>query len=130
MTAENRIIDLRIVLTVDDLDAALRLYRDGLGLALVRSFPGGAILSAGPATLELLSREESASVDAIEGADAPSGPARLAIQATDSVAAAGALVRAGARPAGAPVTTPWGHRSVRVTTPEGLAITLFTATDG
>jgi catechol 2,3-dioxygenase-like lactoylglutathione lyase family enzyme len=130
MIGESPVLELRVVLTVADLDAAIRLYRDGLGLALVRTFDGGAILSAGGVGIELLSEAEAARVDAIEGGAIASGPARLAIQVPDSEKAAKALLDAGASGTAVPVNTPWGHRSVRLRTPDGLAITLFTAPGG
>ena len=132
MPEKSPVIEFRIVLSVDDLDAAMRLYRDALGLPLVRQFGEGdgrgAILSIGAAVLELLTRSEAARVDRIEAGGAPSGPARLAVEVADSAEMAERLVKAGASPAGEAVTTPWGHRSIRLTTPEGMAVTLFTAT--
>jgi len=130
MPAKSPVIEFRIVLAVDDLDAAIRLYRDTLGLPLVRQFGEGdgrgAILSIGGAVIELLTRSEAARVDLIEAGGAPSGPVRLAVEVADAAAAAKRLVEAGASPAGAPVTTPWGHLSIRLTMPEGPAVTLFT----
>jgi catechol 2,3-dioxygenase-like lactoylglutathione lyase family enzyme len=130
MSGTSPVIEFRIVLSVDDLDAAIRLYRDALGLSLVRQFGEGdgrgAILSVGGAVLELLTRSEAARVDLIEAGAAPSGPVRLAVEVADSAKTAERLVEAGASPAGEPVTTPWGHRSIRLTMPDGVAVTLFT----
>ena len=51
---------------------------------------------------------------------------RLAAEVEDSEALAGDLQKAGAEMLAPPRTTPWSHRSVRLSTPEGLQLTLFT----
>ena len=130
MSARSPVFELRVALTVDDYDAALRFYRDGLGLPLVREFGDGdakgGILAAGVATLEIVTRSQSAEIDLIEVGRPASGPVRLAIEVADSDAAAERLESAGGEKMGEPVSTPWGHRNVRLKTPEGVQITLFT----
>jgi catechol 2,3-dioxygenase-like lactoylglutathione lyase family enzyme len=124
------IAELRVALTVDDYDEALRFYRDGLGLevkeAWEREDGSGAILDAGRATLEVLSRTMTETVDAIEAGARVSGAVRLAIEVADSAAAAQELVEAGAELVGGPVETPWGDVNVRVRAPDGMQLTLFT----
>ena len=121
---------LRAVLTVDDFDAALRLYRDGLGLTVEETFPGGAVFAVGPGTIEILTRAEAERADRIE-AGRPIGAAlRLGLQVASSAATGDALEAAGMRRLGGPVTTPWGHRNVRLETPEGVQLTLFDTGEG
>ena len=44
----------------------------------------------------------------------------------DSAAIAAQLETAGAERLGGPVVTPWSHRNVRLRTPDGMQLTLFT----
>jgi methylmalonyl-CoA/ethylmalonyl-CoA epimerase len=121
--------ETRIAVTVEDYEAAVRLYRDALGLAALDEWDGpdgrGIVLDAGRATLELLSPEQAALVDRIEAGERVSGPVRLALHVGDSAATAARLVAGGARRVADPVITPWGHRNARVQAPDGLQLTLF-----
>lgn len=131
MTQPSPIFELRVVLTADDYEAAVRFWRDVVGLPLIRDFPGpgggGSLLAAGQATIEIVAREQAAAIDRIEvGHDAAAGPVRLAIDVADSTALAEDLEEAGAKRLGDPVTTPWGHVNVRLQMPEGVQLTLFT----
>jgi methylmalonyl-CoA/ethylmalonyl-CoA epimerase len=122
--------ELRVALTVQDFDAALRFYRDALGLEQVADWTsdGGrvVVLSAGRATLELLDEAQAATVDAIEAGRRLSGTVRLALEVSDSGEVADRLVAAGAERVAPPVTTPWGDRNARVRSPDGMQLTLFT----
>ena len=84
------------------------------------------LLDAGRATLELLDAEHAATVDELEVGRRVAGPVRVALEVDDSAATADALVAAGAQLIGGPVTTPWQHRNVRLTAPDGTQLTLFT----
>jgi catechol 2,3-dioxygenase-like lactoylglutathione lyase family enzyme len=126
-----RLMELRLVLTVDDFEQALSLYRDGLGLpehaAWEAEDEGGriAILDAGRATLELVNEAQAAAIDRIEVGERVAGPVRIAFEVDDSEAVAARLVAAGARLVAEPVTTPWNDRNVRVEAPDGMQLTLF-----
>jgi len=50
----------------------------------------------------------------------------LALQVADSVELSARLVAAGAEQVAAPIVTPWSDRNVRLRTPEGIQLTLFT----
>ena len=121
--------ELRVALTVDDFDAAVAFYGDGLGLRVLESWArpdgSGAILGAGRATLELLSRDQAEAIDEIEVGRRVAGPVRLAVEVADSAAAADRLVDAGAERLSEPVVTPWSDRNVRVQAPDGMQLTLF-----
>jgi catechol 2,3-dioxygenase-like lactoylglutathione lyase family enzyme len=129
---ESPVRELRVAVTIDDYDTALRFYRDALGLPVLQSWDdgegrSGAILDAGRATLELLSTRQTELVDEVEvGKRGVSGPVRLALEVEDSAATATALADAGAEFLGDPVLTPWGHRNARLRAPDGLQLTLFT----
>ena len=122
--------ELRLVLTVPDFDAALNLYRDALGLDLdaVWASEGGRVvlLSAGRGTLELVYEAHAAEIDRIEVGRRVAGPVRIAFEVEDSEAVAARLEEAGAATIGGPVTTPWNDRNVRLETPSGTQLTLFT----
>ena len=124
------VTELRVVLTVPDFDAALRLYRDALGLDVeaVWSSEGGhvVLLSAGRATLELVDEAHAGEIDRIEVGRRVAGPVRVAFQVGDSEAAANRLEQAGATIVAGPVTTPWNDRNVRLETGAGPQLTLFT----
>lgn len=134
MEQPGRIKELRVVLTVNDFESAVSLYRDALGLGEVLSWESshgrGLILAAGRATLELLSPGEADYVDVIEVGHRVGAEIRLGAQVDDSEAAATDLQKAGAEMLAGPRTTPWSHRSVRLSTPEGVQLTLFTPTSG
>jgi lactoylglutathione lyase len=124
---------LRLVLTVPDFDAALRFYRDALGLDVeaVWSSEGGhvVLLSAGRATLELVDQAHAAEIDRIEVGRRVAGPVRVAFEVDDSESLATSLVEAGATLVGGPVTTPWNDRNVRLEAPGGTQLTLFTGVE-
>jgi catechol 2,3-dioxygenase-like lactoylglutathione lyase family enzyme len=127
-------MELRLVLTVDDLDAALALYRDALGLEEREMWLGegdarGVLLDAGSATLELVNEAHAASIDEIEVGRRVAGPVRIAFGVGDSDAVGRALVAAGATHVAGPVTTPWNDRNVRVQAPDGMQLTLFSGLD-
>jgi catechol 2,3-dioxygenase-like lactoylglutathione lyase family enzyme len=133
MQADGPVKELRVAVTVDDYDGALRFYRDVLGLPVVESWDqpegSGAVLAAGRATLELLSAPQAALVDDVEVGERVAGPVRFALEVDDSVATAEALTAGGAQRLGGPVVTPWSHRNVRLRAPDGMQLTLFTVLD-
>jgi guanine deaminase len=125
--------ELRLAVTVAAYERALAFYRDTLGLPVVETWDGpdgsGAVLDAGRATLELLSREQAEHVDRIEVGERVAGPIRVALEVEDSARVAEELVAAGAEALAAPVVTPWRHQNVRVRAPDGLQLTLYTVLD-
>jgi methylmalonyl-CoA/ethylmalonyl-CoA epimerase len=122
--------ELRLVITVDDFDAATGLFRDALGLDQIAEFSndGGRaiLLDAGRATLELFDNTQAAAVDQIEVGRRSAGRVRIAFRTDDSELAAERLVSAGAELIAGPVLTPWGDKNVRLVGPESLQLTLFT----
>ena len=122
---------LRLVLTVEDFDAAVAVYRDALGLEEREAWEASAengrivILEAGRATLELVNEEQAAAIDAIEVGSRAAGPVRIAFEVDDSAAIAERLERAGAERLGGPVLTPWNDRNVRIRARDGMQLTLF-----
>jgi lactoylglutathione lyase len=127
------VLETRVALTVEDFEGAVRLYRDALGLRVVEEWNSesgrGIILEAGRATIEVLSAAQAAYVERIEAREARPDRVRLALEVTDSGATSEGLIAAGAERLGGPVVTPWSHRNVRVRTPDGVQLTLFTVID-
>ena len=123
--------ELRVALTVDDFDQALRFYRDALGLEQTADWSsddGRVVLLEVPrGTLELLDERQAAVIDDVEAGKRVSGAVRLAVEVADSEETAQRLIAAGADQVAPPVTTPWGDRNARVRTPDGMQLTLFTS---
>jgi catechol 2,3-dioxygenase-like lactoylglutathione lyase family enzyme len=128
-------MELRLVLTVDDVDEALAFYGGALGLPELEAWQGEgegariAILDAGRATLELVNEAQAAAIDAIEVGERVAGPVRVAFHVDDSEAVALRLVAAGAEQLADVVTTPWNDRNVRLRAPDGMQLTLFSVVD-
>ena len=122
--------EFRITLTVEDFDAAVKLYRDALGLPQLQDWSSDQgrvlLLDAGRATLELFDEAQAAMVDDLEVGERVSGTVRFALQVPDADAMASKLADAGATPVADAVTTPWGDRNARVAAPDGMQLTLFT----
>ena len=121
--------EFRITLTVEDFDAAVRLYRDGLGLPQLADWSSDQgrvlLLDAGRATLELFDEAQAAMVDDLEVGARVSGTVRFALRVSDADEAAATLVGAGATAVAQAKETPWGDRNARVAAPDGMQLTLF-----
>ena len=121
--------EFRITLTVEDFDAAVRLYRDGLGLPQLADWSSDEgrvlLLDAGRATLELFDEAQAAMVDDLEVGARVSGTVRFALRVPDADEAVATLVGAGATAVSGAIETPWGDRNARVAAPDGMQLTLF-----
>ncbi len=121
--------ELRLVVTVEDYEAALSFYRDAVGLPEIGAFDDGAgrvaILDAGRATLELSDVPHAEHIDALEVGRRVAGTIRVALQVDGVDEATRALVDGGAALLASPVPTPWGSRNSRLAAPGGLQLTLF-----
>ena len=121
-------LEFRIALTVQDWEAAIRFYRDGLGLdpgPLFEDGGRGQLFHTGPSTLEVFDEGQAAGVDQIEVGERVSGPIRFAFQVPDLEAAVQRALDYGASLVHEPVTTPWGDHNARLQAPDGLQVTLF-----
>ncbi len=120
---------LRLVVTAPDYDAAVRFYRDVLGMAELANYDsarGRAILlDAGTATVEIGDEGHVAYVDELEVGRRVAPAVRVALQVDDTAAATEALVAAGAALVAPPTGTPWGSLNSRLDGPAGLQLTLF-----
>ena len=133
MTREGGILEMRLVVTAPDYEAALVFYRDVLGMPELGAFssPGGhvTILAAGRATLELADLPHAAYVDEVEVGRRVAGHIRVALQVPDAAAATDRAVAAGAELIAPPTETPWRSLNARLNGPAGLQLTLFEELD-
>jgi lactoylglutathione lyase len=124
-----RVKQLRVVVTAEDYDIALRFYRDALGLPELAAFSaaGGhvTILDAGHATLEITDPTHAAYIDDVEVGRRVAGHIRIAFEVADSTATTRELAGAGATVIAPPVETPWHSLNSRLEGPAGLQLTLF-----
>jgi predicted enzyme related to lactoylglutathione lyase len=122
--------ELRLVVTAEDYDEALRFYRDVLGLPERAAFssPDGrvTILEAGRATLELTDPNHAAFIDEVEVGKRVAGHIRVAFEVDDSTATTARLAQAGAEVVAEPTRTPWNSLNSRLEAPGSLQLTLFT----
>jgi predicted enzyme related to lactoylglutathione lyase len=121
--------ELRLVVTAEDYDEALRFYRDVLGMPEREAIAdeGGrvAILEAGRATLELSDPPHAEFIDEVEVGRRVAGHVRVALRVDDSTAVTRSLEYAGATVLAEPTPTPWGSLNSRLEGPAGLQLTLF-----
>ncbi len=122
------VTELRLVVTVDDFEQALHLYRDTLGLHEIAVFPGPGrvvLLDAGRATIELTDPTHAAHVDEVEVGRRVAGHLRVAFRVEDVDATTDRVHAAGAELLAPPTHTPWGSWNSRLDAPDGLQLTLF-----
>ena len=126
-------LQLRLVVHTEDLNAALRLYRDALGLSpeldVSTPTPDGearvVVLDAGRATLELVNTAQRSLIDRLEVGRDVAREVRVALQVDDAHAAVSAAVAAGGVEVAPPTRTPWGSLNARLEGPDGVQLTLF-----
>jgi lactoylglutathione lyase len=121
--------ELRIVLTVDDWDAALHQLRDVLALPLLEDYtaPTGraVVLDAGKATIELADGDHASYVDSLEVGRRVAPRVRLAFEVPDVAGATDALVASGAVLVAPPTRTPWDTSNSRLDLADGVQLTLW-----
>ncbi|MCG8921826.1 MULTISPECIES: VOC family protein [Lentzea] len=121
--------ELRLVVTADDYEEALRFYRDVLGLEQRAAFAseGGrvTILEAGRATLEITDPPHAEFIDSVEVGRRVAGHIRVAFEVTDAEGVTRTLEAAGAEVVAEPTRTPWNSLNARLRAPAGLQLTLF-----
>ena len=121
--------EMRLVVTADDFDEAVRFYRDVLGLPERASYssPDGrvVILEAGIATLEIADPAQAEFIDRVEVGRRVAGHIRVAFEVEDSTATTRRLEAAGATVLAEATRTPWQSDNARLEAPAGLQLTLF-----
>jgi lactoylglutathione lyase len=126
---ERSVLELRLVVTTDDFENALRFYRDSLGMpelpAVASAGARVAILDAGRATLELADPKTADFIDEVEVGNRVAGPIRVAFEVRDTAGMTRRLASAGAKVLGEPRKTPFHSVNARLEGPAGLQLTLF-----
>lgn len=130
MAVVSSVRELRLVVTVDDYDAALAFYRDALGLAeqAAYSAPNGGrvtLFEAGRATLELADAAQADYIDDVEVGRRVAGRIRVALRVPDAADGTRRLASGGAEVLAEPTRTPWNSLNARLVAPDGLQLTLF-----
>jgi predicted enzyme related to lactoylglutathione lyase len=125
---------LRLVVAAEDYDAAVRFYRDVLGLPVEGAFEaaGGAhvtILDAGRATLEIANPAQQRFIDDVEVGRPVAPKLRVAFEVTDAEAVTRRLAGSGGTVVAPPTETPWRSLNARLDAPAGLHITVFQELD-
>ena len=129
----DRVTELRLVVTATDYEAAVRFFRDVLGLREREAYEGNGgyvvILDAGRATLEINDPPYAEYIDEVEVGHRVAGGIRVAFEVADTRAATAELVDAGAELIAEPTLTPWDTLNSRLHGPEGLLLTVFGSVD-
>ncbi|CAM3984838.1 VOC family protein [Nocardia ninae] len=110
------ILSSRIILRPADYQRALDFYRDGLGLAIAREYPGGTVFFAGQSLIEVAAHGGSGESSSFRGA--------IWLQVRDVADAAAELAVKGIPLDRAPVQEPWGLIEMWVRDPDGVPIVL------
>lgn len=118
------------MVTTDDYDAALRFFRDAMGMPEQFRQEGPenrvTILDAGLASLEIGDEGNAELVDRLEVGRRVAGPVRVALEVEDAAAATETALGYGARLVAPPVRTPWGSLNARLDAPGEVHLTLYT----
>ncbi|MFL6142567.1 MAG: VOC family protein [Labedaea sp.] len=102
----------RILVRPRNRDRSVAFYRDALGLAVYREFPGGTVFFLGNGFLEVSG----------EGAAVPGPDVALWLQVRHLDTAAAELAERGVAVVRGPRTEPWGLREMWISDPDGLPI--------
>lgn len=109
------ILGSRVILRPADYATTLAFYRDGLGLAIAREYPGGTVFFAGQSLIEVAAHGRAE--------DAPTGFAGAVwLQVRDAQDTAAELALKGIRIDRAPRREPWGLIEMWVRDPDGVPI--------
>ncbi|WP_020107525.1 VOC family protein [Nocardia sp. 348MFTsu5.1] len=105
----------RIILRPADPDTTLAFYRDQLGLAIAREYPGGTVFFGGGTLIEVAAH--------LAGGDGPSTSV-LWLQVRDLAATQAELEGRGVEIVREARTEPWGLIEMHITDPDGTSIIL------
>lgn len=111
-----QVISSRTILRPADYDATLAFYRDGLGLAIYREYPGGTVFYAGQGLLEIAAHGAASDHGSFNGA--------LWLQVRDVEEAQTELRACGITIRREPLTEPWGLKEMWIDDPDGVPIVL------
>lgn len=110
------ILSSRIIVRPKDYPATLAFYRDALGLAIAREYPGGTVFFAGQSLIEVAGHGGSDVESTFEGA--------IWLQVRDLADAHAELESAGVTIVREPRQEPWGLHEMWIADPDGVPIVL------
>ncbi len=122
--------ELRIILTVDNLDEMIKYYTETVGLKISKEWHedagNGIILEAGRASLELIDKSHASRIDQIEVGKRVAGPVRLALNIGENniEKASSEFIAGGAGKLADIKQAPWS-KVMRLEDPSGMQISLF-----
>ena len=108
------VLSSRILLHPRDRERATAFYRDVLGLAVHREFPGGTVFVLGGGFLEVSG----------ESAVNPNAATAVWLQVRDLAATAAELVERGVQVLREPRREPWGLDEMWIVDPDGLQLVI------
>jgi len=114
------VLKSRLLIRPRDVDAATAFYRDTLGLAVEREFPGGTVFFLGHGSLEVSGRGETGS----------SPDLVLWLQVRDLAGTMADLKAKGLEPVRDAQREPWGLDEAWVADPDGTRIVLVEVPEG
>jgi predicted enzyme related to lactoylglutathione lyase len=114
------VLSSRVLLRPKDREASTAFYRDVLGLAIYREFPGGTVFALGGGFLEVSG----------ESAAAPSPAMAVWLQVRDLTATKTELVRQGVQVLREPRREPWGLDEMWIADPDGLRLVIVEVPPG
>ncbi|CAJ1585536.1 VOC family protein [[Mycobacterium] wendilense] len=109
------ILASRVLFRPSNYDRSLAFYRDAIGLALAREYPGGTVFYAGQSLIELAAH-------GAPPAGAPPFPGALWLQVRDLYATQDELRGRGVAIAREARREPWGLHEMHVDDPDGVAL--------
>ena len=124
-----KVKELRLILTVENLEEVIKFYQQTLGLEVSKEWHeatgSGIILDAGRASLELIDKKHAHTIDEIEVGKRVAGPVRIALNIGESIEEAGKFLEAsGAVKISEVKQAPWS-KVQRMQDPGGMQFTLF-----
>ncbi|WP_018603884.1 VOC family protein [Mycobacterium sp. 155] len=108
------ILVTRMLIRPVDYPKSLEFYRDGIGLAIAREYPGGTVFYAGQSLIELAGHHTPTESGVFPGA--------LWLQVRDVYAAQAELESRGVPITRAAQEEPWGLHEMHVTDPDGITL--------
>lgn len=108
------VLSSRVILRPADYAETLAFYRDRLGLAIAREYPGGTVFFAGQGLVEVAAHGGSGSSSSFDGA--------LWLQVREIAATQKELVDQGVSIRREPVLEPWGLWEMWLEDPDGVRI--------
>jgi catechol 2,3-dioxygenase-like lactoylglutathione lyase family enzyme len=109
-----QVLSSRVLVRPTDLEKSTAFYRDVLGLAIYRTFPGGTVFFLGQGLLEVSGRSEGG----------PAATVAVWLQVRDLAATVDELAGHGVSPDREPRLEPWGMREAWISDPDGIRIVL------